>query len=86
MKAILKNVGKHILFVLLGTAAIAAVLFLLTLIGGLIQAIGKFINSNIFHIRYLDDGGEFLFGIMTMLAMMCAYHIGKFIYTEGFKK
>ncbi len=83
---VLRDAGKRILFVLLGSTAIAAVLFALLLAGGLFQVVGKFINSHIFHLRYLDDGGEFLFGILTMLLVLCAYHIGKLIYTERFKK
>jgi hypothetical protein len=86
MKAILKDAGKRILFVLLGSTAVAAFIFLLFLAGELLMAIGKFVNARIFHFKYFDEGGEFIFGALTLLMLVCTYHVGKLIYTEGFKK
>ena len=83
---VLREAGKRILFVLIGSTAIGALLFALVLAGGLFTAIGKYVNEHIFHFKYLDNGGEFIFGILTLLMVQCAYFAGKVIYTERLKK
>jgi hypothetical protein len=83
---VLREAGKRILFVLLGSTAIGAFLLALVLAGGLLAAIGKFVNAHVFHFKYLDGGDEFLFGILTLMLTLCVYHVGKLIYKEGLKK